>query len=250
MQRLQTPRRRAQGRSEAPDAEARQATPHPVDDAGALADQALPLPVRALGVLFLERRDRDHAAVVRLAAQPAEEGPPEQPGVEPVRLRPPMLARHGDARRVNHVGFDAMRPQPARQPKTIAAGLEGDGHARDRAAGPGRLALPAPQQLEQRLLVRLELLQWMAFDPWNNRGDEPARLAHLDDRDERGFVVQAGGGSAQIIPLRHRALPGLSPAAIVLQPCRPPHSVGAEARTSGARGGTAAASGTPRRSPR
>ena len=39
------------------------------------------------------------------------------------------------------------------------------------------------------------------------------------------FVVQAGGGSAQIVPLRHRALPGLSPAAIVLQPCRPPHSV-------------------------
>ena len=193
---------------------------------GALADQALPLPVRALGVLFLERRDRDHAAVVRLAAQPAEEGPPEQPGVEPVRLRPPMLARHGDARRVNHVGFDAMRPQPARQPKTIAAGLEGDGHARDRAAGPGRLALPASQQqLEQRLLVRLELLQWMAFDPWNNRGDEPARLAHLDDRDERQFVVQAGGGSAQIVPLRHQALPGLSPAAILLQPCRPPHSV-------------------------
>ena len=92
-QRLQTPRRLAQGRPEAADAEARQATPHPVDDAGALADQALPLPVRALGVLFLERRDRDHAAVVRLAAQPAEEGPPEQPGVEPVRLRPPMLAR-------------------------------------------------------------------------------------------------------------------------------------------------------------
>ena len=40
----------------------------------------------------------------------------------------------------------------------------------------------------------------------NNRGDEPARLAHLDDRDQRGFVVQAGGGSAQIVPLRHRAL--------------------------------------------
>jgi hypothetical protein len=65
----------------------------------------------------------------------------------------------------------------------------------------------------------------MAFDPWNNRGDEPARLAHFDDRDERGIVVQAGGRSAQIVPLRHRALPGLSPAAIVLQPCRPPHSV-------------------------
>ena len=38
-------------------------------------------------------------------------------------------------------------------------------------------------------------------------------------------MVQAGGGSAQIVPLRHRALPGLSPAAIVLQPCRAPHSV-------------------------
>ena len=36
---------------------------------------------------------------------------------------------------------------------------------------------------------------------------------------------QAGSGSAQIVPLRHQALPGLSPAAILLQPCRPPHSV-------------------------
>ena len=56
-QRLQTPRRLAQGRPEPADAEARQAIPYPIDDAGALADQALPLPVRALGVLFLERRD-------------------------------------------------------------------------------------------------------------------------------------------------------------------------------------------------
>ena len=30
--------------------------------------------------------------MVRLAAQPAEEGPPEQPGVEPVRLRPREFA--------------------------------------------------------------------------------------------------------------------------------------------------------------
>jgi hypothetical protein len=36
----------------------------------------------------------------------AEKGALEQLGIEPVRLRPPMLARHGDARRVDDIGFD------------------------------------------------------------------------------------------------------------------------------------------------
>src|SRR3954465_14032498 len=64
----------AQGRLEAPDAETGQGGLHPVHHAGALADQALPLAVRPPGVLLFERGHRGHGAVVRLTAQPAEEG--------------------------------------------------------------------------------------------------------------------------------------------------------------------------------
>src|SRR5438128_604152 len=73
-QRLQALRRAAQARLEAADAEAGQGALHPVHDPGALAHEALALAARALGVLLLQRRRRGHAAVVRLAAQPAQEG--------------------------------------------------------------------------------------------------------------------------------------------------------------------------------
>src|SRR3712207_7739314 len=57
---------------------------------------------------------RSHAAVARLAAEPAEEGALEQLGVQPVGLGPPVLARDGDARGVDDVRLDVVRPQPAR----------------------------------------------------------------------------------------------------------------------------------------
>jgi hypothetical protein len=58
-----------------------------------------------------------------------------------------MLARDGDARRVNDMSFDAVSPEPARQPEAIAAGFEGDGNARDRArAGSAHFGLPRPAQ--------------------------------------------------------------------------------------------------------
>ena len=171
------------------------------------------------------RRDRDHAAVVPFAAQPAEKCSLQQFGVEPVRLRPPMLARHGHARRVNDVGFDAARPQPARQPEAVAASLEGNGDTRDRAAGLDRLVLPALQQSEQRLRVRLELLHRVALDPGNDAGDQPARLAHLDDRDQRAIRFQSREGSAQVIGLRHGTLHRLFPATMVPCPRRSPHSI-------------------------
>ena len=50
-----------------------------------------------------------------------------------------MLARDGDARRVNDMSFDAVSPEPAPQPEAIAAGFEGDGNARDLPAGLTRL---------------------------------------------------------------------------------------------------------------
>jgi hypothetical protein len=75
----------------------------------------------------------------------------------------------------------------------------GDRDASNRSARLGRLALPAPQKPEQRFLARLKLLQRMALDPGNDPGDKPARLAHLDDRDERAILLYRNKGSAQVI---------------------------------------------------
>src|SRR3954464_13454857 len=90
----------AHRRLEAPDAKTGQAGLHPVHDAGALADQALPLAVRPPGVLLFERGHRGHGAVARSPTQPAEEDPFEQRGIEPVRLRSPVFTRDGHTCRV------------------------------------------------------------------------------------------------------------------------------------------------------
>jgi hypothetical protein len=47
---------------------------------------------------------------------------------------------------MNDVGLDAARPQPAGEPEAVTAGLEGDGNARDRAAGLNGFVLPVPQK--------------------------------------------------------------------------------------------------------
>ena len=112
------------------------------------ADQLLALAVRPLGILLFECRDRRHAAVLLLAAQPAEKGALEQPDIQPIGLRPPVLARHRDARRMNDVSFDPAGAQPARQPEAVAAGLKGDDDARDLVAGLDGFVAPAMQQLE------------------------------------------------------------------------------------------------------
>ncbi len=77
---------------------------HSVDDPTSLSDEAVMLAVGPLGILVLHCRDRDHLAVITLAAQPAEKGAFEQLGVETVSLGAPMLARHRHTRCVNDVG--------------------------------------------------------------------------------------------------------------------------------------------------
>ncbi len=62
------------------------------------------------------------------------------------------------------------------------------------------------QQPKQRPFVRFQLLCRMALNSRNDPADEPARLAHLDDGDQRAILIQSGEASAQVIRLRHRAL--------------------------------------------
>src|SRR5215469_2733604 len=138
-------------------------------------------------------------AVIWLTTQPANEDAFEQSSVEPICFRAAMLARHGHARRVDDVGFDVAGPQPARKPKSVATGLECDGDARDHAAHFGCLRTPSHQQTKQLPLIRLKLLQRMALYTWNNAGDEPARLTHLDYGNQRVVWIEGGEGSAQVV---------------------------------------------------
>ena len=54
-----------------------------------------------------------------------------------------MLPRYRDTRGMDHVRLDTTRRKPARQPKAVAAGFEGNRNPRDCAPGPDRLILPA-----------------------------------------------------------------------------------------------------------
>src|SRR3954464_5208703 len=98
---------------------------------------------------------------------------------------------------MDDVGFDIAGPEPARQPEPVAARLERDHDARNRATLLGGLGTPAHQQPEQVHLAWFELLQWMALDPWNHASDEPARLAHPNRRKDGGVLLRGREGRAR-----------------------------------------------------
>ena len=145
--------RPAQGRFETPKAETGQSALHPIDDAGALADQVLALTVGPLGIFLFRRRDLCYAAMARLAAQPTENGALQQLGIEPIRLRPARLARHGNTCRVDHISLDAASSQPPCQPEAVPAGFVGHRDPIGRAACLDRFVPPAIPQPEQRRLI-------------------------------------------------------------------------------------------------
>jgi hypothetical protein len=118
-----------------------------VDDGGVLANEGFALTVRALGVLLREGGDGGHLAVVALTAQPAEKGALELLGIEPVGLCTPVFARYRYACRMNDMGLDTARREPAGQPEAIPAGLEGDDNAGDLVPRLLRFRTPALEQL-------------------------------------------------------------------------------------------------------
>ena len=113
---------------------------------------------------------------------------------------------------MDHVRLDATRRKPARQPEAVAAGFEGRRNPRNRAAGLDRLILPAMQQAKQPFWVRLLLLARLTLNPGKHAGDEPARLAHLDDGYDRAILVQGDEGPAQVVRLGYRGTPSLDAA--------------------------------------
>ncbi|HEY1431296.1 MAG TPA: hypothetical protein VGF39_06675 [Stellaceae bacterium] len=87
-------------------------------------------------------------------------------------------------------------PQPTGQSETVAASLESDRYPFDGVAGLLGLLAPAMQQSQESRFARFELLCRVPLDSWNNAGNEPARLAHLDHRDQRAIFVESGERSA------------------------------------------------------
>jgi hypothetical protein len=71
---------------------------------------------------------------------------------------------------MDHVSLDATRLKPARQPKAVAAGFEGNRNPRDCAPGPDRLIPPAMQQGKQPFWARLQLLARLTLNPGKHAG--------------------------------------------------------------------------------
>jgi hypothetical protein len=82
---------------------------------------------------------------------------------------------------MDHVRLYPTRTQPTRQPEAVAAGFEGQCNPRDLFTGPDRLIPPAMQQAKQPFGTRLEFLARLTLNAGKHTGDQPARLAHLDD---------------------------------------------------------------------
>src|ERR1700732_3272660 len=120
-----------------------------------------------------------------------------------------MLARYGDTRGMEHMPLHPMRTKPARQPEAVSTGFEGQCNPRDLAAGLDRLVAPAMQQAKQPFCTRLQLLARLALNAGKHTGNQPARLAHLDDGNDCAILVQGDEGPAQVVRLGHQGTPSL-----------------------------------------
>lgn len=119
------------------------------NDPTCLCDEHLSFTAWTFGVLLRERGNSNHFTMTSFAAEPTEEAALEHLRVEAVGFSSAMLARHGDTRGVNDVGFNAVKREPARQPEAVMTGFEGYGDALDRSPILLRLRSPLVHQLQQ-----------------------------------------------------------------------------------------------------
>src|SRR5271169_59970 len=116
-----------------------------------------------------------------------------------------MFPRYGDTRGMDYMRLNPMRTKPARQPEAVPTSFP-----RDLAAGLDRLVAPAMQQGKQPFWVRLQLLAGLALNAGKHTGNQPTRLAHLDDGNDRAILVQGDERPAQVVRLGHRGTPSVS----------------------------------------
>src|SRR6202022_1761842 len=158
-------------------------------------------------------------------------------GGEPGGFRPSMFPRYCDTRGMEHVRLDSTLTQPTRQPEAVAAGFEGERNPRDLFTGPDCLIAPAMQQAKQPFGTRLQLLARLALNAGKHAANQPTRLAHLDDGNDRAILVQGDQGPAQVVRLGHQGTPSVrcSDDGAISSPPAPYHlpAGGKEIRTLG-----------------
>jgi hypothetical protein len=142
-----------------------------------------------------------------LAAKPAQKGALEQFAVEPIGLCPSVLARDRNAGRMDHLRLDVARSQPTSQPEPVAASLEGKDDALNRVPSLARLVAPALEKPQQRGGIGWEFLERMPFDTGDDPRHEPARLAHVDDRDQCAVLRQRDKRPVQAVQFSHGGAP-------------------------------------------
>src|ERR1700738_1071202 len=110
---------------------------------------------------------------------------------------------------MDHVRLHPMRPQPPRQPEAVAAGFEGKRNPRDLFTGSDCLIAPAMQQAKQPFGTRLQFLARLTLNAGKHTANQPTRLAHLDDGNDRAILVQGDEGPAQVVRLGHQGTPSV-----------------------------------------
>src|SRR5215467_4739298 len=65
------------------------------------------------------------------------------------------------------------------------------------------------QEGKQPLRARLQLLARLTLNAGEDAANQPARLAQLDDGNDRAILVQGDEGPAQIVRLGHRGTPSI-----------------------------------------
>src|SRR5580704_15405922 len=81
------------------------------------------------------------------------------------------------------------------------------------------------QQAKQPFCTRLQLLAWLALNAGKHTGNQPTRLAHLDDGNDRAILVQGDEGPAHVVRLGHQGTPsvGYSDDGAISSPPAPYH---------------------------
>src|ERR1700751_5807843 len=65
------------------------------------------------------------------------------------------------------------------------------------------------QEGKQPFRARLQLLARLTLNAGKHTANQPARLAHLDDGNDRAILIQGHEGPAQIVRLGHRGTPSI-----------------------------------------
>src|SRR6202047_1036726 len=93
------------------------------------------------------------------------------------------------------------------------------------------------QQAKQPFGIRLQLLARLTLNAGEHPGNQPTRLAHLDDGNDRAILVQGDEGPAQVVRLGHRGTPSVRYSDEVAISRRPPHSISRSPRRTDNRRG-------------